>query len=196
MKRFATCALIGTMLMLSACITSLHPFYTDEDVIFDTALLGTWKSMESKNETWQFSSEDPASRDYLLLHTDSNGHKADFHVRLFRLDDMLFLDVVPIDMHSPENKFYVMHTPPSHFVMLVESMEPTLRIALLSGKKLNRSDGDFPAREYLHVDKNDDRIVFTAPTKDLQDFLVKYAKTERATLFGKPIELIQREVRD
>lgn len=195
MKRFSTFALIGLMLMLSACITSLHPFYTNGDVIFDTALLGKWKNMDAEKETWEFSSEDPASRDYLLLHTDDDGREAHFHVRLFRLDDILFLDLVPLHKESP-NYLDFMHTPPNHFVMLVESIEPTLRIALLSGKKLQRSDGDFPAREYLHVDKKDDRIVFTAPTKDLQHFLVKYAKTERATLFGKRMELIQRELRD
>lgn len=195
MKRFVTCALVGAMLLLSACITSIRPFYSNEDVVFEPALLGTWKSVEDKKGTWEFSSEDPASRKYFLLHTDDEGHEAHFDVRLFRLDDMLFLDVVPVDVRSSPNELYAMHTPRNHFVMLVESIAPTLKIALLSGKRLQKKDGGFPAREYLD-DNDDKRIVLTAPTRDLQQFLVKYAKAERATVFEKPIELIQREIRD
>lgn len=190
MNRYVKCALIGVALMLSACITSLHPFYTEENVMFDPTLLGTWISIREK-ETWEFSSEGSSSRTYGLTHTDNKGHKAKFAVHLFQLEDRMFFDLVPLS--EIRNEFHVMHTPPSHFVMLVETMEPTLRLALLGEgifDKKAKHYGDLPA--HAQIDK--DVRVFTAPTEDLQRFLTKLAKTERATTFPKLIELVPKDV--
>jgi len=34
--------IFGAAVLLAGCITSLHPFYTEENLIFDPSLLGTW----------------------------------------------------------------------------------------------------------------------------------------------------------
>ena len=47
----------GILLLLSGCIVrSLHPLYTDENVIFDTRLIGQWAEEGSK-EIWEFSQQ-------------------------------------------------------------------------------------------------------------------------------------------
>ena len=47
----------GVLLLLSGCIVrSLHPLYTDENVIFDTRLIGQW-SEEGSKEIWEFSQQ-------------------------------------------------------------------------------------------------------------------------------------------
>lgn len=190
MRRFATCLLIGVVFMLSACITSLHPFYTEEDVMFDPTLLGTWISIREK-ETWEFSSRDPSSRSYELTHTDARGNKAMFVVHLFQLENQTFFDLVAIS--ETRNELHSMHTPPSHFVMLVETMEPTLRIALLGqGIFDNKSKHYAELPAYTKIDKS--TWVFTAPTEHLRRWLAKLATTERTAAFPKLVELVPKDV--
>jgi len=42
MKYITTVLIIGIALVASACVPSLHPLYTDKDLIFEPALLGEW----------------------------------------------------------------------------------------------------------------------------------------------------------
>ncbi|MBI3044618.1 MAG: hypothetical protein HYY78_17510 [Betaproteobacteria bacterium] len=49
LKRFA----LKLSLTLAGCVFSLHPLYTDEDVVFDPALIGAWVQGNAGN-TWEF----------------------------------------------------------------------------------------------------------------------------------------------
>ena len=73
MKRQYAIALAAGMLALTACIPSVHPFYSDKDVVFDPRLLGEWleKDKEEKPQSWHFEkAEDNA---YRLSITESDG---------------------------------------------------------------------------------------------------------------------------
>ena len=174
--------------MLSACLYSLQPFYTNQDVVFKPALLGTWTSVE-KNEYWVFSSEDPARRSYrLVVHDRLDERKSiEAHAVLFRLESFLFLDLAPsTDESDPSAEDYLPYQPP-HLVLLVESMAPTLRLASLNYR--GPSDAEFPA----HVREGsgfDTEIILTAPTKDLQTYLLNSAKSRRSSNFLKLSELL------
>ena len=33
---------LGLVVLLAGCFPSLHPLYTEEDLVYDSALVGTW----------------------------------------------------------------------------------------------------------------------------------------------------------
>ena len=51
MRKAAMWLLLGFLLLPVGCVPSLHPLYTDQDVIFDQSVLGVWAEDGSK-ETW------------------------------------------------------------------------------------------------------------------------------------------------
>ena len=82
-------------LALGGCVPSWNSFYTEKDIVFDPALVGTWRPVEAKEtskETWEFSKT--GEKLYQLAQTDEEGRKAAFEARLFKLKDHLFLESV------------------------------------------------------------------------------------------------------
>jgi len=83
----------AVLLTLSVgCIRSLHPFYTNKDVIFDSGLVGRW-SQEKSKDTWEFSKQKEG--EYQLVYTDEEGKSGTFVVRLLKIDGKMFLYLFP-----------------------------------------------------------------------------------------------------
>jgi hypothetical protein len=91
------------LLALLACLTgcvpvdSLNPLYTDKDVVFDESLLGSWVGTDN-------------GEDGVLVMTDkdkdSNTYKKSvYHAQLVKLNEHLFLDVVPDTFDSRPNSY-------------------------------------------------------------------------------------------
>lgn len=66
--------------LLAGCVPvmSLHPLYTDEDVIFEEKLLGTW--LDDSNDTWTFERISEFHESYALTFTDYEGKKGLYEV--------------------------------------------------------------------------------------------------------------------
>src|SRR5262245_66301318 len=79
----------GIALALTACAPSLHPFFTDEDVVFNEALLGVWKN--DSGEKCEFTRS--GDNYYNLLVMDKE--PARFEARLIELNGLKFLDLYP-----------------------------------------------------------------------------------------------------
>ena len=81
--------LSGVLLLLSGCIVqSLHPLYTDEDVIFDTRLIGQW-SEEGSKEIWEFSRLDK-KRYRCVVYVDED-EKGMLEAHLLTISGKMFL---------------------------------------------------------------------------------------------------------
>lgn len=171
---------------LVGCIPSLHPIYTEEDLIFVPELLGTW-SEEGSDETWSFSSEDP--RSYDLVQTDDEGKKGEFSAHLFRIEGTMFLDLFPEEREEETSGFYKIHLLPVHTFILVEQIEPNLKMSFMDGEWLESYLEEHPG-SLRHEIVEDGGIVLTASTKELQAFLVEHVKTEDA--FGASSELTRQ----
>ena len=48
---------LSFLVMFTSCVPSLNPVYTEQDLIFDSALLGVWTDKDSK-ETWELTKAD------------------------------------------------------------------------------------------------------------------------------------------
>src|SRR5687767_9002144 len=70
-------------LAFAGCVPSWDPFYTEKDLTFEPALVGTWHPVESKegsSESWAFTKA--GEKLYELSQTDEDGYKATFNARL------------------------------------------------------------------------------------------------------------------
>lgn len=55
MKKATTLIFLGLLFLMTGCnfIPSVHPLYTDQDLIFDPLLVGVWADKDG-NLTWTF----------------------------------------------------------------------------------------------------------------------------------------------
>jgi hypothetical protein len=182
MTHMAKLAALGFLLMLAGCVPSLHPLYTDADVIFDPALVGVWAEKDSR-ESWAFTRE--GEKQYRLVYTDENGRRGEFIAHLLKAEGQRFLDLFPVEPYLQQNDFYRGHLLPVHTFLLISQIEPTLRMSCLDPEWLKR----FLARNQAAIrhEKLDDEILLTASPKQLQKFLLTHLKTKGA--FGEPSEL-------
>ncbi len=89
MKNFIKLLTLSFLFMLAGCVPSLNPLYTDQDLIFDSALLGVWTDKDSK-ETWAFT--EAGEKEYKLLYTEEDGRKGEFKAHLLKIEGKTFLD--------------------------------------------------------------------------------------------------------
>ena len=81
--------------LLGGCIPvmSLHPLFTEETLVFEEKLLGTW--VDDSNNIWEFKDPNEQKKIYKLIVVDNEGQKGSFDARLTKLENKLFLDVYP-----------------------------------------------------------------------------------------------------
>ena len=166
-------------------VLSLHPLYTEKDVVMAKKLYGTWvdDSNDSKT-TWEFKEIDEPKNAYNLIFTDEDGKKGSFVAHLVKLQDKLFLDIFPSElpwesedpnrMDWPYNSLFLI---PAHTFLKVDSIEPQLKLRLTLESKMEELIMENPnVVEHTSVG---DRLVLTGPTEKLQEFVLKYADDER-----------------
>jgi len=169
--------------LLTGCVvTSVYPYYTPKDVVFDPALLGVWGDPASTNadrETWTFAKLDDQTYKLVVAEKDK---KTEFDARLFKLKQHTFLDCLPRERAD--------YAVPGHMLMKVECISPALELRLLDydwlGKLLEKNPKTIrhtvvpkPAGE----SGDGGQLVLTADTAELQKFILKHASNTNA--FGE-----------
>ena len=182
---------LAAMTWLS-CVVSLLPLFEDRRSVSEPGLLGTWTAEDSA-DTWTFEQAD--GKEYRLIQRQAEydpegrgfepssegvpGDAARFRARLGRLGAGLFLDLVPADEGNPEirNDLYNWHMVPGHTLARVWLEKDSLQIAFLDEDWLSKAIKN--GRVALtHVDTG--RLILTAPTAELEAFILKYADDVRA----------------
>jgi hypothetical protein len=175
-------SIVASALLLAGCIPSLHPLYGPGDLAFAEELLGIWERREDKAR-WAFTAYAPKS--YRLVQTDDKGREGRFDVRLLRLGEKLFLDLYPEDAPGELNEYYRAHLVKAHTFLHVEALGPRLRLRGMNHgwleKLLEKSPGA------IAHERRGNRIVLTAPTGELQAFVLQQLETPEA--FGKAMAL-------
>jgi hypothetical protein len=171
-------ALFAALLFFTGCVvTSLYPYYTGKDLVFDPALLGKWVEAGTTNQPPEYVQlERLGEKGYwvTLFGTDETNS---MEAHLFRLKQQLFLDTFPTNRSLD----YV----PVHQVSKVMRIEPGLETADLNydwlAKLLEKHPGAI--RHLVLPEKPGEeggRIVLTADTKELQRFILKYVNDTNA----------------
>ena len=201
----------GLAVLMAGCvpIVSLHPLFTKDTIVFEEKLLGTWVEDSNKPQvTWEFArlEEDiaerlpPALRDqiqkcYRVTITDDKGRRGSFAACLVKLQDRLFLDILPDKFPAGEqdpekmklayNAFFFL---PVHTFVRVGSLDGQLKVRLTDDEGFKKLLEAEP--KAVRYDTIDDRPVLTASTAELQAFLAKYADDER--LFPSDLTLTRK----
>ena len=165
-------------ILLSGCVPSLHPLFSDNEIIFDANLVGKWSEPNS-SDSWEF--KPAANKKYEFIYTDGRGI-GKFDARLGKIGSSTFLDIFPEEPNLTENDFYKVHLLPAHSFIKIELSKDRLKFGVMnpdSVKKLLKSDPNIIKHEQT------DRIILTASTKELQAFIQKYGSNKKFELFGK-----------
>jgi len=188
--------------LLGGCVPvmSLHSIYTEENVVFEEKLLGTWADDPNSPETiWEFRRIDEPKNAYKLFFSDDKDDKGSFVARLVKLQNKLFLDVYPDELpwepDDPNKVKWAYNTLfliPAHTFIKIDSIEPQLKMRLTNDDKM---------AELLKEDPNavkhafiEDRLILTESTKELQAFVLEYADDNR--VFTDEIVLGRKETQD
>ena len=169
--------------LLCGCVPSVHPLFTENEQISDANLVGIWSPADS-NDTWIFK---PEKKGYEGIYIENNKNISNFNVRLGKLGDNMFLDTYPQKTNLAENDFYKAHLLCTHSFLRVELSKDSLKLRVMnpdSVDKLLKSDPNIIKYERLE----DGKVVLTASTKELQDFMLKYGVDEKYGLFEKAVE--------
>lgn len=177
MKKIAFFALVAVAGLLAGCVvTSVCPFYTEPDLVFEPALVGDWikQGNDSENEIWKFEKSGDAAYRFTLIE-ERKATVMEAHA--FKLQGQLFLDIASIDRD--------IHVIPPHYLLKVTQLSPTLQMAELNNDWLKDLLAKDPAAIPHHLVKSGDkpedlRVVLTADTPELQKFVLNHLKTEGA----------------
>lgn len=185
MKKAKAIMLLGLLFLMAGCIPSVHPLYTDQDLIFDPSLVGDWADKDGK-ETWTFTKS--GENAYKLLYLDAKGKKGEFDVHLLKVGDRRFLDLYPAEPDLQQNDFYKCHLMPVHTFMRVRQQENILRMASMKPDWVKKFLQEHP--DAVKYEKVDDWVLLTAQPKELQVFLITHEKTPDA--WGESLPMSRR----
>lgn len=186
MKNISKFVMLGFLLVLTSCVPSLNPLYTDADLFFEEALLGVWIDPDA-TESWAFTYLN--EKEYKLVFTDESGKKGEFKARLLKIEGKTFLDLAPVKPTIPQNDFYKANFLATHTFVQITQFAPNPQIAYLEPDWLKAFLDKNPAA--IRHEKISGEILLTASTKDLQKFLLAHLDTPGA--FSKPIAVKRRQ---
>ena len=179
-------------MLLSGCISSIHPLYTSKDVAFDPLLVGEWFDKNNSNR-WVF--ESTADSSYTMTYHE-NGIILDtsaitiseFEVHLVNLDGHYFLDLYPGENNQIKMSTLLATTLlPVHLFAKLEYIDGEYLISFLNGEWLKKSIAD--KKIDIAYEKTNEQIVLTASTQDLQKMVLQNVDNEEA--FIEPATLVR-----
>src|SRR5215471_13245818 len=173
MKIASFVMIVSAALSLAGCssLVSLHPLVTDQQAVFDPALIGVWA--EEKGDTIFVVQQD--DKTYKIRRIE-NGSTQTFAGQLFKSGDLRILDLVSAN----DDPFQLaVHTPLRIWIDGSKMRYATLDSAWLKDN----------ARKLLAVQDVGDRALITAPTDVVLRFLITYGATDAA--FEKPSVLLK-----
>jgi hypothetical protein len=186
MKIRTSCLLVLTVLLAGCWQKSVHPFYTEKDVIFDPQLAGTWTEgteSDGNRTTWTFTNMGGRRFDAVMQDKDT---KYEFRAIMFKLGEERFLDF--------EGKSRDIGIIPSHHLLRME-LGAELKLATLNPdwmEKWLRANPGTLAHFALEDaenrnDRDKDQLVLSADTKALQKFIL--AHKDDKEFFVEPVIL-------
>ncbi len=189
--------ILALAFFLASCfVTSIHPLYTEKDLVFVPELLGTWKA-EDEEDLYTFQQTGKNAYELIITGQESNKKSTGildyeeagrYEAHLVKLGKFLFLDIYP-QLPVMEEYGIDIHLVPVHSFHKILIEKDVLRLVsldydwleeMIKGNKINLA----------HV-RLEDRFVLTASTGELQKFVLKYAEDSEA--FSDYSELIRQK---
>ena len=176
---------LSVSLLIAGCVRSLHPLYTEKDLVFEKKLVGTWSEGDGNKDTWIF--QQSSDNAYELIHTQK-GAPAKFDAHLVKLGEYLFLDLFP-DQPDTKNEFYKSHLIPAHTFSKITITNDVVHLSMFDNDWLKEMISKKTVT--IQHERIEETIILTAPTEELQKLVLQYADSEDA--FPKPAELHRKK---
>ena len=164
---------LALAVMAGCIVNSLNPLFEEADRVFNPKLVGEWKPEEGQKDSWTFQGTNNKSYE---LTVREKGKTFKFGAALGTIGDAWFLDIIPVE---DVETFSEMHMAPTHSFMKAKLDGDRLELRLLSHdwfkKELKAGRIKLPC-----VVRENDRIILTASTKELQAFMLKHADNAKA----------------
>jgi len=189
MKKKQILIIASLAILLNACLVkSLHPFYFEDDVIFNTELLGTWIDQDSTVwEIKQFSlKKDSLDNSYYVSIEDSKSESSKFNVHLFKLEDNYYLDFFPDELPGNQDGILADHFIPTHSIAKLEMKNnEDIKISWFNeewlGELFTENRIKIAHEEmYINEGKKEKTYILTGSTLELRKFLIKYGDDPKA----------------
>lgn len=162
--------IVAAALLLTGCVPSLEPLYTDRDVTSDSRVTGAWTV---KGGGMTVTAD---GRGYKVAYTDSENpeNRLNFKAHLVKLGSTLFVDLFP----EPPKDMSCYPCVPMHMFAKLAIQANTLRVDLFDPSWFDKmaKEGKITAGHTMVVDG----YMLTAKTADLQAFVLKYANEPKA----------------
>jgi len=202
MKTRLIASILLIIILLPGCLVkSLHPFYTDQDVVYKKELTGTW--IDHDSAVWIITRHQQVTGlmkppkpgpSYDIMFTDQKG-VSKFNAHLFTLNGQLYLDFLPTEV-SCGNDLAAFHLVGTHSLAKVDLKGGKININWYNEEWLvdlfNKNRIRIAHERVPYDDDQKDpesmQVVLTAPTADLQKFITKYGSDPEAFKREKPGE--------
>ena len=188
-------ALCLILVLLNSCLTTLHPIFTEKDLVFDPRLVGKWSNTEDAstatyrlthaNELKSLSTalQRNASRIYMLEERDAQGKlKSKQYAFMVKLGTYYYMDFYPAGLkeNGVQDEFFATHFVPMHSIYRIRFKNThSFDIQQLDAKYLETLIKNKKIR-IKHEVTEDGGYVITAPTEELQKYIVKYSDIPEA----------------
>jgi len=170
----------------TSCIPSQYPLYTEQDVIFDSSVLGTWID-EDSGETWDITKS--GDKEYKVVQTDGDGKTSEYTARLLTIGDQIFFNLTPVKSFKSQFGIDRSHLLTSHFFIRLSRDGSAFRASTLDPDWLRVFLEKNPAS--IRHQKLRDELILVASTGELQKFVLAHLETPGA--FTKPVIFKQKE---
>ena len=198
MKPYSTLLTIAA-LVLAGCVPSVHGIADREHSVMDSRLEGVWvrefpQVDDAKSRgRWEFTPR-PEDVSYRLNYRDASGNTGEFTARLTQIGAHHYLDLFPVRPHRLDeidaadlSGFYRHHLLPVHTFIRINQWAPTLELAFLDLRRMDRYLEDHPESiAHERTDVNGD-LLLTASPRELRDFIEQVE--DREQIFTIPIVL-------
>ncbi len=193
--------IIGILAVLAgSCIPSLFPLYTQDDIIFDKGIEGAWdggdigvctiekleyhpnSSFMDPDWTELDEDSDPENIHYRLTVKkvfEKDTSEVGFLMHLFRLGDYMYANFYP-DSYETEHGFLFWHMVQTNTFTQIEIFNERFELRAFDPVFLENLIKDSRIR-ISHVSMGG-KILITAPTEDLQKFVLKYSDEDGALM--------------
>jgi len=186
MRRVLTGLGVVSLITVLGCVPSLQPLYTMKDIQFDEGLIGTWKQSQGGQSTWTFSQSTKGGQkryDIVVTTKEENETKRTRMVgTLLSIKGTTYLDLYPAEPSESAKQelsmFWALHVVPAHSFWKVQRKGNRLSLHFMNPKWIKEYLQKHPD-EIAHT-QVDNRIVLTAPTAKLQQFVDKHKNTSKA----------------
>lgn len=186
MKRTIIIAVALLAFMQSCIVISVHPFYKEQNVVFKKQFEGEWK--DNDNQTWRIHQNTLKPNSY-ELHCTKNGREVSLLAHLFTLNDEMYIDMVPINSQDEDIPVFDLHMVPTHSIAKVALLnDHQVDIKWFDEEWLDDMfrENRIKISHELIMDENPGAMtgkgmyLLTASTEELQKFVIKFGKNEKA----------------